>query len=1019
MSRPIAHLVVRSPWSFLQGASSLEALAAAAAERGVTALGIVDRDAPWAALAAWRACRRHGVRALIGAELQGDDGRAWVLARDAGGYRALCTASSALATGGARRVAPLLRERSAGLWVLADRGPLLASLARGVPVRRLRAAVTPSGPRRAIVAEARRLGVAVVAVGDVHFTSAAEREVQRLLRAIARGCHPARVPEHDLAPPEAWLQDEGAMRRGFADLPGAVDEATRLAEGCTLDLARDLPLGHPRLPSLAPLGIDDPDAALAAAARAGLARRGPDRRRHRETLARELRDVAQRGTAACFLVAADLVAHARQAGIACCGRGPVAGSVLAYALQLADVDPLAHGLWSERALGRGPAGMPDWDLDVDARRRDELQAHVAERHGRDRVAAIGTHVVHGARGAVRAVGKLLGLSEADLAAVARGVHEPIPATVPAALAGHPRLRHLHLERPPWSQVWTAARTLAAFPRHASVHPGGLVIGPGPLAGQLPLFRSAGGDVATAWDAADVEALGLFHVDLLGNRALGVVADAERLVRAGEPGGGGVDPAVADPLSDGPTRAALRRADTVGCTQLEAPGTRWVLRRMGCESLEDLMIATAIVRPGVAGAGMMRTYLERRSSARRGVPSRAPRPLDEILGARHGVIVFQDDVLAVARQLGGLDGPDAEALLEAVAGRDREGRLAALRRRLLDGARARGLDDEQVRTLWGQIAAFAGFGMSRTHAASHALVSARMVALRVHHPAALMAAVIGAPGGGYAPAAYVSEARRMGLTVSPPCVNRSAISATGAGNALRLGLAAVRGLQPGTARRLVAEREAGGAYRSLEDLVERLELEPGELDDLIRAGALDGCAAGRSRAGLLWLRVALAARGRGRRDGPALPLRWSTPAPGADAPVEGRLERMMLEHQALGVIVSGHPLELFGPFLPLDRDRAAELPGRAGERVELAGWKVSLRTIRTRDGGWIEQGAFEDETALFDVVLLPDVLRRHQNELTRGGPFLVRGVVREEDGVPAVVVRQLRLLADPGQVDGAA
>jgi len=258
---------------------------------------------------------------------------------------------------------------------------------------------------------------------------------------------------------------------------------------------------------------------------------------------------------------------------------------------------------------------------------------------------------------------------------------------------------------------------------------------------------------------------------------------------------------------------------------------------------------------------------------------------------------------------------------------------------------------------------------------------------------------------------------MGLILVPPCVNASEVRYTGRDGTVRVGLMQVSALQPGSARRLVSERRAAGPYTSLADLMARVALEPGELDGLIRCGALDGCAAGCTRAGLLWQRMSLSARGGTRSAGPQLPLVWSVRAPGGTPPAESRLDRMMLEHQSLGLIVSGHPLELFGPFLPFDRDLARDLPDRTGTRVELAGWKISMRTIRTRRGSWMELGAFEDETGAYDVVLLPEIVRRHGNELTRGGPFLVGGVVREDEGHPSVVVRELRLLADPGGVDG--
>jgi len=980
------HLVVRTPWSFYRGASSLDALCGAAARRGIGALGFVDRQGLHGVVPASRACRRAGLRPLVGAELRGTDGWIWAFVRNRDGYGSLCRALTALELGRHTNLAPLLAERSSGLWLLGEDPGLLRRLARDVPGHRLRRALSP-GQRPGSGAGA---PFEAVAVADVHYASPTDRRTHRLLRAAGLRCPVDAVPAGQLAPPTALLASGATLRRWF---PGAaVDAAAELAAACTFDLERDLGFGQTRFPRAPDAGTGPAHERLRRLCEEGL-RREPGRvtDRHRARLRRELALIGELGFAGYFLVVADLASFARSRGIACTGRGSVGGSVVAWSLGLSHVDPVRNGLLFERFLSRSRADVPDVDLDVDWRRRDELVEHLRRRYGADRVAAAGTHVRFGARGALREMGKALGVCGGELDRVTRAMPPFDQGLAPRAVARWARMHSLRLSGEPWDEVLAASRAVCSFPRRRGLHPGGVVVGPRPLEEMVPLFRTAGGVVATQWEMDALAAAGLVKIDLLANRSLGVIADLSEQLQRDD---------LAD-VADGPlddrTRRLVRRGDTVGCYHAESPAIRSLLRRMDCHTFDDLVVASAAVRPGVAASGMLEELLRRRRGD--GPPTHPA--VAEALGETCGVIVFQEDVLRVATGVCGLALADADALLRAVTRPSARRRLPDFQDAFVAGAVQQGLPRASAQALWAQVTSFAGYAFGKAHSASVARIGLAAAALKAHHPARFMAAVLSNGGGFYHPAVYVGECRRMGLRLHSPCVNRGQVAYRAEGDGVRVGLMQVRALRERSARSIVAERERNGAFADLDALLDRVPLRPAEIEALIRCGAVDHCSDGRSRHELLW--EALRRRGR------------QLPFAGSERRAARRLtgpEALLMELETLGMGLSGHPIELFGPWLPPQRVRAAELGAHVGADVVLAGWPVTGRPIRASSGRFMELVSFEDETSLFDAAVFPAAYERAARVLAARGPCEVRGRVADDGGHLSLIVRSVAPVSLP-------
>jgi DNA-directed DNA polymerase III PolC len=716
----------------------------------------------------------------------------------------------------------------------------------------------------------------------------------------------------------------------------------------------------------------------------------------------ELRVIQQRGFADYFLIVDELVGFAREQGIPSVGRGSAASSIVAYALGITSVDPLRHDLPFERFLSPERRDCPDIDLDLDWRGRDAVIRHAYATYGEDRVAMIATHVTFQARAAVRDVARTRGLPPDMIGRVT--AH--LPHRLGGILTGRtppPELAGADLGTAPWRDVLRMALALDGLPRHLGLHVGGIVIGDGPLADALPLERSALGRIATQFEMHGVEATGLVKIDLLGNRALAVVADVVRDVTARE----GVPPDLdAVPEDDEAAGALLRTGRTLGCFQVESPAMRNLVVRMDAHTQRDAMIALSLIRPGPAGSGMKDAYVRRRRGEE-AVPAVHER-VDPLFASTYGVMLYQEDTLRVAAAVAGFDLGQADHLRRALSKKREPEDLPALAIAFRRGATAHGVPQAVTEQVWGDIQRFSAYAYNKAHAATYARISWQGLYLKARYPASYLASVLRNAAGFYAPRVYVEEARRLGCFIAPPCVNASAEGPVGRERTLRLGLGQIKGLDQATPARLVEVREAGGPYLSLTDLLLRTDLTRAEAERLVLAGAVDGF--DRPRGELLWMlaldfeRYAEARReGRDRRTlfGPMamLPPRRHIPVPRQYTAEE----LLALEIETLGLTVTCHPSDPWQAAA----DEAGALPvgdlaAHVGQRVRIAAWIVSDRRVRIRaegrsKGRYMKFAMLEDASGSVEVTLFPRVYEQVGHRLTDAGPYLVTGRVRDDHG----------------------
>jgi error-prone DNA polymerase len=685
------------------------------------------------------------------------------------------------------------------------------------------------------------------------------------------------------------------------------------------------------------------------------------------------------------------------------------GSIVCYLTGLSHLDPVGNGLFLGRFLNRDMASVPDIDLDFPRDVREALIEAVIARYGPDHAALVAAFPTFRIRMAIRELGGALALPEADLERLvrladgwssARAVEEELERLPdgPAKLAS-----------PRWRALAFLAREAAGLPRHLSQHSGGMVVSARPLVELVPVVPAAfPGRQICQWDKDSCADAGFVKIDLLGLGMLSAVEECVDLIARTRRES--VDLSRIG-FSDPEVYAEIQDADTVGVFQIESRAQMQSLLQTRPESLDDLTIQVALIRPGPVSGGAVHPYVKHRR-LRRADPSFEP-PYDhpllaDALRETLGVVVFQEQVLEVAMALAGFSPGQAEALRRAMSRKRSREAMLGLWREFRDGARGRGVDDETIKTVFTKLIGFSNFGFPKAHSAAFAVLAYQSAWLRRRYPAEFLAALLNAqPMGFYPPATLVRDAQRRGVRVLPPCIRRSEAACTVEDGAVRVGLGYVREVREEAAERLVAERRADGPFRDMADLAARTDLRREQLAQLVRAGACD--ALGGARRAMLW-ELGVLARPRAGAAGVqmALPI---PPGPAPPLPELGRFERTLTDYETTGLSTGWHLVALVRPGLPPGVLTAAQLRETPhGTPVCVAGLVVARQ--RPATAGGIVFLLLEDETGMTNGIVRPEVYERHR-AVARAEPLVLAwGRLERHERAMNVVVSRLERIEPP-------
>ncbi|MCB2202726.1 DNA polymerase III subunit alpha [bacterium] len=1007
---PPPYLRAHSYYGFLESLLSPGDLVHLAVENGVQCLALTDHCYLSGAIEFYTACNETGIKPIIGLEVdltyQGFQGQMTLLAKDREGWSSLCRLSTrlllqdeplSLKTIAAHRdgtIAIAGGERGL-LRELILSGPKGSDLSEGF-LRGLQKAFdtdlfaevqrTITGPLKneaQLINLAKALDIPLLATQNIFYAQPEDTKRYRTLTAIRHQTPIQSLSKRQLPAGSAHFPEPVDFRFRYQDLPEALDNLQVVAERCRLEL----PIGQMHFPTF-PAPDDQSQADLLREKAYAGAKRiyksvTPE---VSERLEYELEVITEMGYEPIFLIVEDVLNHAREIGIPTSSRGSAASSLVAHCLDITSPDPLRLNLYFERFLNPARKKPPDIDTDIASHRRDEVIQYVFDAYGADRVAMVGTVNRYRPKSALGDVAKAYGLTPETV----RQLSKKLPSSFRFRRGGDedadpfaPLLREKTI--PVIQNIAADARALLDMPRHLSVHPGGIVIAPFPITDLVPLVHSSTlGINHTQYDLDGIEQFGLVKIDLLGIRGLtvlGEVADRIRSWRLSE-FSNGLDVLGQIPHDDPPTSETVVNARTIGCFQIESPGMRSTLREIQAKSVEDIMAALALYRPGPLRGGLRDAFVRRFRGEEEVTQIHAS--LTGLLADTLGVILYQEQVLRIAHELGGLSLAQADILRRAMSHFDPGGVMVTLQQNFIRGAgERRGVPPETAERIWEMMAAFAGYGFPKAHAASYAQLAWNSAWCKTHYPAEFMAAVLGFGGGYYSQRVYLMEARRLGLSLNPPHVNHSGtrfrVTYPKGEPQLYMGLDQVRDLTRRTMANILRERP----FHSLEDFLIRVDPQQKEARHLAKVGAFSGLAT---------IPQALARIEQKRPPG-QMGLFGN-----ANADTEWSMEQQLqAQQQLLGISLGISPLEQFADEIQqAGALTTLEAEDHIGEKIIIAGMRQTWRRIRTRTSNQMMCYLnLEDLEGSLQVLVPPHLYRTTYQQIRETGPFLIEGVVEKD------------------------
>ena len=1067
------HLHVHSEYSLLDGACRIGSMMDRVKELGQDAIALTDHGVMYGCIDFYKKAKEAGIKPIIGCEvyvarrgmedrIYGVDNEAYhlvLLCKDRTGYENLCyLVSQAYLKGfyGKPRVdLKLLRERHEGLIALSAclAGAIAQDLLQedydaarsyalelkdifgednfylelqdhGIPEQR--------AVNQGIMRLSRELNLPLVVTNDAHYLRREDSVIQDVLLCIQTGKTVDDPKRMKFQTDEFYLKSEEELRQLFPNCPEAFENTAKIAQRCNLDFE----FHKYHLPSFpVPEGYTNEEFFRKLCEDGFSQRYENPPKEYRERLEYEIGVISRMGYVNYYLIVWDFIRYAKESGIPVGpGRGSGAASIVAYCLHITEVDPMQYGLIFERFLNPERVSMPDFDTDFCQERRGEVIAYVMEKYGSDHVAQIATFGTMAARGAIRDVGRALNFSYGETDVVAKQVPATPHITLEKALETSPRLKEMYNQDERVKKLIDTAMTLEGMPRNTSTHAAGVVITADPVYTYVPLAKNDDTAV-TQYTMTTIEELGLLKMDFLGLRNLTVIQDAQEQIQQVQP-----DFDISKiPDNDQETFDMLAEGKTQGVFQLESAGITGVCINMHPNSIEDLTAIVALYRPGPMDS--IPTFIANKLDPKK-ITYKTPL-LEPILKITYGCIVYQEQVIEIFRTLAGYTMGQADNIRRAISKKkhaviqaERQVFVYGDEKQGIPGCIANGVSEEAAQSLYDEIVAFADYAFNKAHAVCYAVVSYQTAYLKCHYPRQYMAALMTSVLDSAAKiSGYIAECKEMGIATLPPDVNHSFDHFTVEGDAIRFGMGAIKNVGRGLIRTMVAKREEGGPFKSLEDFLQRMgegELNKRAVENFIKCGSMDCFGYHRSQLLAVYdvMMDSVASSRRRNLDGQMgmfSMLQDTDAAVSIPIPQLAELKKadlMLMEKETTGIYLSGHPMIDYRPYLkntqvvPIGVLMEEDCPYEDEQIVSVAGIVQTVKLKTTRNNSMMAYVTIEDDTSGVELLVFSKVLSQYGGYLRENQPVVIVGKLSiRDEKEPQIIVNRARPISD--YVDGLA
>ena len=964
------YLNCKTYFSYRYGTFNTENLVEEGVEVGATAMALTNINNTSDLWDFYELCMQAGIKPVLGCEIRNEDELLYILiAKNTGGIAAINKFLTDHLQ--PKYLFPVRPQLNSDVWVIYPLGKMNPDALKQHEL----IGVQPSEVNHLYGVDVAGFQTKFVVRQPVTFKDKKGYNLHRLLRAIDKNILLSKQETFHLAAPTEMFLTPGHILSALGHYPQIITNTLQVIESCRyeVDLHRD------KNKKVFTSSGEDDRILLQKLAIDGMCYRfGMNNREAEERVLKELKIIDNLGFNAYFLITWDVIRYAQSRGFYYVGRGSGANSIVAYCLQITDVNPIELDLYFERFLNPYRTSPPDFDIDFSWKDRDEVIDYIFKRYGRDHVALLGMYSTFQYNATLRELAKVFGLPKHEVDAIAAN---------PDATLSDDKIQRT---------ILAYGSLMQNFPNHLSIHPGGMLISEEPIYHYTALDLPPKGFATTQIDMFVAEKVGLYKLDILSQRGLGHIKECIQLVRQNRRISIDIHE-VENFKQDKRVADQIRRADTIGCFYIESPAMRQLLLKLRCDSYITLVAASSIIRPGVSQSGMMRAYIERFHQPEK-IVYLHPK-MEELLEETYGVMVYQEDVIKVAHHFAGLDMGEADVLRRAMSGKYRGRKeFERIRDQFFQNCKALGHEDAISKEVWRQIESFGGYSFSKAHSASFAVESYQSLFLKTYYPMEFMVAVINNFGGFYSSELYFHELRRAGAKVHAPCINNSDELTNINGQDVYIGLVHIKSLEKGIVAKILEERRRHGSFLNLEDFIGRTGIGQEGLNTLIRVGALRF--SGKNKKELLWEANFLHKR--------VSKVEAASAALFQEKPVEFKLPK--LHHSAFEdamdeIEILGFPL--CNVFTLVDADlskfvTAKQLPGYLGKQIELLCYYITQKPVRTVKGQLMYFGTFIDSKGDWvDSVHFPDTAEKHR--LTGKGFYHMKGKVVEEFGVYSIEV----------------